>query len=111
LLDEVVGCCGRGVEFGLQVGVGNDGVAACTARLLASPPACSTSNPIPDLYFIKKNRVFYCVMIMVFFISPFAGRGWAWALWEAAIPLPKGHKGLLELVCKATDESYNTQVL
>jgi hypothetical protein len=39
-----------------------------------------------------------------------AGRGWAWALWEATIPLPKGTKGPLELVCKATDESYNTQV-
>ena len=39
-----------------------------------------------------------------------AGRGWAWALWEAAVPVPKGHKGPLELVCKATDESYNTQV-
>ncbi|KAI3434691.1 hypothetical protein D9Q98_002754 [Chlorella vulgaris] len=37
------------------------------------------------------------------------GRGWAWALWEATIPLPKGTKGPLELVCKATDESYNTQ--
>jgi len=24
--------------------------------------------------------------------------------------VPKGHKGPLELVCKATDESYNTQV-
>ena len=39
-----------------------------------------------------------------------AGRGWAWALWEAVVPVPKGHKGPLELVCKATDESYNTQV-
>jgi hypothetical protein len=42
--------------------------------------------------------------------SPCAGRGWAWALWEATIPLPKGTKGNVELVCKATDESYNTQV-
>lgn len=39
-----------------------------------------------------------------------AGRGWAWALWQATIPLPKGAKGQLELVCKATDENYNTQV-
>ena len=38
-----------------------------------------------------------------------AGRGWAWALWEVAVPVPRGHKGPLELVCKATDESYNTQ--
>lgn len=26
------------------------------------------------------------------------------------MPVPKGHKGPLELVAKATDESYNTQV-
>lgn len=26
------------------------------------------------------------------------------------MPVPKGHKGPLELMCKATDESYNTQV-
>lgn len=39
-----------------------------------------------------------------------AGRGWAWALWEVTVPVPKGHKGPLELMCKATDESYNTQV-
>jgi hypothetical protein len=40
-----------------------------------------------------------------------AGRGWAWALWEATVPLPKGTKqgGSVKLVCKATDESYNTQ--
>ena len=39
-----------------------------------------------------------------------AGRGWAWALWEAVVPLPAGAKGgQLELVCKAVDESYNTQ--
>ncbi|KAL4433958.1 hypothetical protein ABPG75_000399 [Micractinium tetrahymenae] len=37
------------------------------------------------------------------------GRGWAWALWQATIPLPKGFTGQLELVCKATDENYNTQ--
>ncbi len=43
-------------------------------------------------------------------LSTLAGRGWAWALWEATLPVPKGHKGPLELVCKATDESYNTQV-
>ncbi|EFN57284.1 hypothetical protein CHLNCDRAFT_30609 [Chlorella variabilis] len=37
------------------------------------------------------------------------GRGWAWALWEATVPLPKGAKGAVQLVAKATDESYNTQ--
>lgn len=37
------------------------------------------------------------------------GRGWAWALWTATVPVPEGHNGTLELVCKATDESYNTQ--
>ena len=42
-------------------------------------------------------------------LPPLAGRGWAWALWEATVPVPKGHKGPLEIVCKATDESYNTQ--
>lgn len=35
------------------------------------------------------------------------GRGWAWALWSATIPVPS--KGPVELVAKATDESYNTQ--
>lgn len=37
------------------------------------------------------------------------GRSWAWSLWEVTLPLPKGHTGPLELCCKATDESYNTQ--
>ena len=41
--------------------------------------------------------------------APPAGRGWAWALWEATVPLPKGAKGAVQLVAKATDESYNTQ--
>eukprot|EP00887_Chlorella_sp_A99_P003634 scaffold7.g3634.t1 len=39
------------------------------------------------------------------------GRGWAWALWEAEVPVPKdaapGQQ--VEIICKATDESYNTQ--
>ena len=39
-----------------------------------------------------------------------AGRGWAWALFVAVVPLPAGAKGgKVELVCKAVDESYNTQ--
>ncbi len=37
------------------------------------------------------------------------GRQWAWTLWEATVPLPKGHKGPLQLAVKATDTSYNTQ--
>lgn len=37
------------------------------------------------------------------------GRSWAWALWQADVPVPKGHKGPLTIVAKATDESYNTQ--
>lgn len=38
-----------------------------------------------------------------------SGRAWAWALWEAEVPVPKGHKGELKIVAKATDESCNTQ--
>jgi sulfite oxidase len=37
------------------------------------------------------------------------GRGWAWALWECDVEIPKGHKGPLSVVAKATDESCNTQ--
>lgn len=38
------------------------------------------------------------------------GRGWSWALWQATIPLPKDCKGKeMTLVCKAVDESCNTQ--
>lgn len=37
------------------------------------------------------------------------GRGWAWALWEAEVPVPKGHKGAATIIAKAVDESYNTQ--
>jgi sulfite oxidase len=37
------------------------------------------------------------------------GRGWAWALWECDVQVPKGHKGALDVVAKATDESCNTQ--
>lgn len=36
-------------------------------------------------------------------------RVWAWTLWEATVPLPEGFRGQLELVCKATDQAYNTQ--
>ena len=37
------------------------------------------------------------------------GRVWAWTLWQAEVPVPKGHKGALKIVAKATDESCNTQ--
>ena len=37
------------------------------------------------------------------------GRGWAWALWECDVEIPKGHKGPIDVVAKATDESCNTQ--
>lgn len=37
------------------------------------------------------------------------GRAWAWTLWEASVPIPKGHTGPVELVAKATDSSYNSQ--
>lgn len=36
-------------------------------------------------------------------------RAWAWTLWEATLPVPEGFTGPLDLVCKATDASYNTQ--
>eukprot|EP00882_Tetradesmus_deserticola_P000961 GHRQ01001042.1.p1 GENE.GHRQ01001042.1~~GHRQ01001042.1.p1 ORF type:complete len:582 (+),score=245.93 GHRQ01001042.1:259-2004(+) len=36
-------------------------------------------------------------------------RAWAWTLYEATLPLPGGFKGQLQLACKATDQSYNTQ--
>lgn len=36
-------------------------------------------------------------------------RAWAWSLWEATVPLPEGFSGPLQLACKATDQSYNTQ--
>lgn len=36
-------------------------------------------------------------------------RQWAWCLWQASVAVPKGHKGPLELICKATDSSYNSQ--
>jgi len=34
---------------------------------------------------------------------------WAWTLWRAEIPIPKNADDKIELVCKATDISYNTQ--
>jgi sulfite oxidase len=36
-------------------------------------------------------------------------RAWAWTLYEATLPLPDGFTGQLQLACKATDQSYNTQ--
>eukprot|EP00903_Cladosiphon_okamuranus_P009269 g8844.t1 len=35
-------------------------------------------------------------------------RTWAWTLWEASLPVPKG-KGEMKLVCKAIDAGYNSQ--
>jgi len=37
------------------------------------------------------------------------GQGWAWALWECDVAIPKGHSGPIDIVAKATDESCNTQ--
>ncbi len=37
------------------------------------------------------------------------GRGWAWALWECEVEIPKGHTGPIDVVAKAMDESCNTQ--
>lgn len=39
--------------------------------------------------------------------SPY--RSWAWTFWEATVPIPKDHKGKVELVCKAADSQYNVQ--
>lgn len=36
-------------------------------------------------------------------------KAWAWSLWEVTIPLPDGHVGPVQLVCKAVDVSYNVQ--
>jgi len=38
-------------------------------------------------------------------------RAWAWTFWEAEVPFPKGSRDgdEIELCCKATDSSYNTQ--
>lgn len=38
-------------------------------------------------------------------------RAWAWTFWEAEVPLPPGAEeaGEVEVVCKATDASYNVQ--
>lgn len=34
-------------------------------------------------------------------------RAWAWTLWECDVDLPKSDN--IELICKATDASYNVQ--
>ena len=39
--------------------------------------------------------------------SPY--RSWAWTFWEVTVPIPKGHKGQVQLVCKACDSQYNVQ--
>ena len=36
-------------------------------------------------------------------------RQWAWTLWKVDLPLTKELKGPLEVICKATDTSHNTQ--
>lgn len=36
------------------------------------------------------------------------GRVWAWTLWNATIPVPKGQQSL-QITCKAVDAAYNTQ--
>ncbi|XP_064618699.1 sulfite oxidase-like [Lineus longissimus] len=36
-------------------------------------------------------------------------RHWSWTLWEADLKIPKNHQGKVEIICKATDSSYNTQ--
>lgn len=36
-------------------------------------------------------------------------REWAWTLWEAELPLEAGSAGPIEIICKATDTSLNTQ--
>ncbi|XP_063071650.1 sulfite oxidase, mitochondrial [Engraulis encrasicolus] len=39
---------------------------------------------------------------------PPTGQAWAWKLFEATVPLPPEHQEL-EIMCKAVDNSYNTQ--
>jgi len=34
---------------------------------------------------------------------------YSWTLWSCAIPIPKDHKGKMDVVCKAVDSSCNTQ--
>lgn len=36
---------------------------------------------------------------------------WAWTLWNCDLPIPENVRNKVELVCKATDRAYNTQVL
>ena len=36
-------------------------------------------------------------------------RQWAWTLFQADVPIPKNHKGKLEIICKAVDTSHNQQ--
>ncbi|XP_076124210.1 sulfite oxidase, mitochondrial [Alosa pseudoharengus] len=40
--------------------------------------------------------------------SPPPGQAWAWKLWEVTVPLPTETQEL-EIMCKAVDNSYNTQ--
>ena len=36
-------------------------------------------------------------------------RAWAWTPWSISVDVPDNHTGKLEVVCKAVDESYNSQ--
>jgi sulfite oxidase len=37
------------------------------------------------------------------------GRAWAWTPWTLSVDIPTNHKGSIEVVVKAVDESYNSQ--
>eukprot|EP00457_Paulinella_chromatophora_P004819 gb/GEZN01004832.1/.p1 GENE.gb/GEZN01004832.1/~~gb/GEZN01004832.1/.p1 ORF type:complete len:582 (-),score=112.97 gb/GEZN01004832.1/:149-1873(-) len=37
------------------------------------------------------------------------GRAWAWSLFQVELEIPKGHRGPLEIICKAMDSSFNSQ--
>eukprot|EP00743_Colponemidia_sp_Colp-15_P004845 GILK01005221.1.p1 GENE.GILK01005221.1~~GILK01005221.1.p1 ORF type:complete len:538 (-),score=56.30 GILK01005221.1:125-1738(-) len=36
-------------------------------------------------------------------------RAWAWTLWQANVSLPADHRGPVDVVCRAVDDSYNIQ--
>jgi len=38
-----------------------------------------------------------------------SGRAWAWRKFRAAVPVPEGAGAEVDVVCKATDEGYNSQ--
>jgi len=45
----------------------------------------------------------------IMFVDQSMYRSWAWTLWEATVPIPEGHSGKLEMICKAVDSSHNVQ--